>query len=132
MQAIHSRINHLDVTTVYDALQGCDATQLAFSLLGPSGSRPKEEGGLAPVDVAARRASSMLRVVRQLGPNYEESARILLPWRPSHLAVLANLSWPDALGMRIVLPSGIDAASKSRLLAGVLLGMSYAARPAHD
>lgn len=116
-----------DITTVYDALQGCSAQSLAEALLGrsasqASGAKPSRSEVLA---IATRRVSSLLQVLFRLGPNCEASAHVILPWRPSHLSQLSSMSWPDALGARIVVPAEASHDARSRFLADALLCISY-------
>lgn len=112
-----------DITTVYDALQGCSAESLAGAMLGHPAVRGKTR--LATLGVASRRIASMLRVLSLLGPNCEASSHIVLPWKASHLSQLSCMSWQDALGTRIALPAGLPDAVRSRLLARALLCISY-------
>ena len=115
-----------DVTTVYDALRTCTGNDIAQSLLAPEDGRAVNT--TAPSNVvrlAARRVESMVKVLDALGPNYEASSEILLPWKASHASLLKGRSWPDVLGMRIAFPSRAGRAQRHRLLANVLLSMSY-------
>lgn len=114
-----------DITTVYDALQGCSAESLAKAMLGHPASRAGAKLRAGALGVATRRIASMLRVLSQLGPNCEASAHIILPWKPGHLAQLSCMSWQDALGTRIVIPSGASSGMRSRFLAEALLCISY-------
>lgn len=122
------RFTDEDVTTVYDALLCCNGHDLASALL--AADAPQGIGATAPgsavLALAARRVSSVLALLRAVGPNREESSRIILPWKASHLAMLSQLSWPDALGLRIALPSHVGPRRRARLLANVLLGLSRA------
>lgn len=121
------RFTSEDITTVFDALHGFDPEEIACALL-ESGASCQSQGKHEPpkiVGMAERRIASLLRVLFRLGPNCEASSKIVLPWRASHLAQLSCMSWPDALGMRIAMPSDISRSAKSRLLANVLMSMSY-------
>lgn len=115
-----------DITTVYDALLRCDGYEVAQSLVGGTvgadGAFPERP---RVIRATQRWASSLLRLASCTEPNYETSPRVLLPWKSSHLAILPNVSWPDALGMRIAFPTNVSPGLKARLLANVLLAMSY-------
>lgn len=127
MTATEFSFTQKDITTVYDALLQCDGCEVARSLVGGGtgvkGAFPKRRRVLRATQ---RWASSLLRLASLVEPNYEASGRVLLPWKASHLAILPNMSWPDALGMRIAFPANVTPDRKARLLANVLLGMSYA------
>lgn len=115
-----------DVTTVYDALLQCDGCEVARSLLGgATGVKGASAKRRRVLRATQRWASSLLRLASLVEPNYEASGRVLLPWKASHLAILPNMSWPDALGMRIAFPANVAPDRKAQLLANVLLGMSY-------
>ena len=125
MSAKAFAITPQDTTTLFDALQRCTAEELAQAALGQHASHGTGMVQGRASKLAANQVASMLRVLFSVGPNCEASSRIILPWKPSHLAQLSNMSWPDALGTRIVVPAGASRVARSRLLAKALVCMSY-------
>ena len=116
-----------DVTTVYDALLRCSGRDVAQSLIGGDAMAEAGFPKRRRVFLATQNwASSLLGLASCIEPNYEASGRVILPWKASHLAMLPQMSWPDALGTRIAFPANVAPGTKSRLLAHVLLAMSYA------
>lgn len=116
-----------DITTVYDALQGCSAESLAEAMVGhpASWASSGKQSQSVSFGIATRRVASLLRALFLLGPNCEASTHIILPWKPSHLSMLSAVSWSEALGMRMVMPEGASQAVRSRFLANALLSISY-------
>lgn len=114
-----------EITTIFDALQSCSAEQLACAILGNLALPAAGKRHIAALGITTRRVASMLHALSLLGPNCEASSHIILPWRSSHLSELSNMSWQDALGVRIALPMSASCDERTRFLAHVLLNMSY-------
>lgn len=116
-----------DVTTVYDAVMGCDAAELANTLLLPEfSSRAMRDARQNHIRLLRDRITLLKRFAFKLGPNCECAPdSVLLPWNPQHLSSLSGVSWPDVLGRRIALPSSLSMRERHKLLADVLLHMSH-------
>lgn len=117
-----------DITTVYDALAKCDVQKLAEAIFLADETKVLKANFLAGdiAHIVNSRIESIRKVALSLEPNLECAADdVIIPWNRSHLASLACLSWPNALGRRVILPRSLSVHARHFIMAQILLSMSY-------
>lgn len=117
-----------DVTDVYSAILSTDPGDVARSLFQEGEARPKE--GSAFIErrerVSASRVRSIFGLIRSLQPNFESSGQEpLVPWVPCRLKSIRGSSWPNILGMRIVVPKSASKMQKAHMISNLLTNMTF-------
>lgn len=97
------------VTTVYEVLRKCQPSSVG-RLAFPGSSAGAGHGlcsrGSVHGQAAASYSSTALRAMLSVSPDMEQTAeRPIDPANPVQLGWLHGLSWPKALGRRVIMPS---------------------------
>lgn len=116
-----------DITDVYSAILSTRPCDVARSLFREWGANPKSGSAFIEkrLRISASRIKSIFNLMRSLQPNFECSVqKPLKPWVPSNLVGIHGKSWPDVLGMRIVIPHDASKKQKAHMISNLLTNMT--------
>ena len=117
-----------DITNVYSAILSTEPKEIANSLFYIGKPCPESESEFVAKrkGIAESRIKSIMNLIKRMQPNFENSAeRPLKPWDPSNMMSIKGKSWPNILGMRIIMPKNVSKSLKACYISNLLTTMAH-------
>lgn len=117
-----------DVTNVYSAILSTKPKEVANSLFCTSKpcSKCESEFVAKRKRIAESRISSIMNLIKRMQPNFESSAQQpIKPWDLSSVKSVKGKSWPNILGMRVIMPKNASKNLKACYISNLLTTMAH-------